>query len=62
MDLVASLRAKATHLEAKKERMIIELRYFMGYSQEEVSKRLFISQVQVSRIEKKILNKLKQLI
>ena len=46
----------------KKERMIIELRYFMGYSQEEVSKRLFISQVQVSRIEKKILNKLKQLI
>lgn len=47
---------------SKKERLIIELRYFQGYSQEEVSKRFFVSQVQISRLEKKILEKLKVLI
>ena len=47
---------------SKKEKMIIELRYFNGYSQEEVAKRLFTSQVQISRMEKKILEKLKTLI
>ena len=45
-----------------KERMIIELRYFDGLTQIEVAKRLFVSQVQVSRIENKILDKLKILI
>ena len=45
-----------------KERMIIELRYFDGLTQSEVAKRLFVSQVQVSRIENKILDKLKILI
>ncbi len=43
----------------KKERLIIELRYFQGFSQTEVANRLFLSQVQVSRLEKKILEKLK---
>lgn len=43
----------------KKERLLIQLRYFDGYTQQEVAQRLFISQVQVSRLEKKILGKLK---
>ena len=43
----------------KKERLIIELRYFEGFTQVEVANRLFLSQVQVSRLEKKILEKLK---
>lgn len=43
----------------KRERLIIELRYFEGFTQEEIAKRLFLSQVQISRLEKKILEKLK---
>ncbi len=43
----------------KKEKLIIELRYYNGLSQQEVANRLYISQVQVSRIEKTILKKLK---
>lgn len=46
---------------SKKERLIVELRYFDGLTQSEVSERLNISQVQVSRIESKILAKLKEL-
>lgn len=46
----------------KKERLLIELRYFQGYTQQEVANRLFMSQVQVSRLEKKIIEKLKVLI
>ena len=46
----------------EKEKLIIELRYFDGLTQSEVSKRLFVSQVQISRIESKILDKLKILI
>lgn len=46
----------------KKERLIIELRYFDGLSQQEVSSRLNYSQVQISRLETKILEKLKTLI
>ena len=45
----------------KKERLIIELRYFDGLTQSEISQRLNISQVQVSRIESKILSQLKEL-
>ncbi|MDD6302071.1 MAG: sigma-70 family RNA polymerase sigma factor [Bacillales bacterium] len=44
----------------KKERLIIELRYFDGFSQLEVSRRLNVSQVQISRLETKILEKLKE--
>ena len=46
----------------KKERLIIELRYFDGLSQQEVSQRLNYSQVQISRLESKILDKLKSII
>ena len=45
----------------RKERLIVELRYFDGLTQKEVSERLNISQVQVSRIESKILSQLKEL-
>ena len=45
----------------KKERLVIELRYFYGFTQQEVSKRLNMSQVQVSRIETKTLAKLKEM-
>lgn len=43
----------------KIERMIIELRYFDGLTQKDVASRLYMSQVQVSRLEKKILQKIK---
>ncbi len=43
----------------KRDRQIIVLRYFNGCTQSEIAKMLGISQVQVSRIEKKILTKLK---
>lgn len=45
----------------KKEKLIITLRYYDGLSQKEVSERLNVSQVQVSRIETKTLNKLKEM-
>lgn len=44
----------------KRDRQIIILRYFKQKSQSEISKILGISQVQVSRIEKKIINKLRK--
>ncbi|MBR4890986.1 MAG: SigB/SigF/SigG family RNA polymerase sigma factor [Clostridia bacterium] len=40
----------------KRERYIIVMRYFKDKSQSEIAKKLGISQVQVSRLEKKILN------
>ena len=42
-----------------RDRQIIMLRYFNGQTQSQVAKMLNISQVQVSGIEKKILNKMK---
>lgn len=44
-----------------REGIVIRLRYFHGLTQERVSKVLGISQVQVSRIEKKALAKLREL-
>ena len=44
----------------KKERLVIELRYFEGLSQVEVGKRLFLNQVSISRLEKEALLKLKK--
>lgn len=44
-----------------RERMVIKLRYFHGLTQERVSKVLGVSQVQVSRIEKKALSLLREL-
>lgn len=43
----------------EKEKLILYLRYQLDYNQERVAKRLNISQVQVSRLEKKIITKLK---
>lgn len=45
-----------------REAMVIKLRYFHGLTQERVSKVLGVSQVQVSRIEKKALAQLKELL
>ena len=42
------------------EQQIVVLRYFKGKTQTEVAKKLGISQVQVSRIEKRILLNMKQ--
>lgn len=46
----------------EREAMVIKLRYFHGLTQERVSKVLSVSQVQVSRIEKKALAKLRELL
>lgn len=43
----------------EKERLILHMRYQLEYNQERVAKRLHISQVQVSRLEKKIIAKLR---
>ena len=54
-----SLKEALEHLDAK-ERQIIFLRYFQDKTQTDVAKRIGISQVQVSRIEKKVLNQMKE--
>ena len=46
----------------EREAMVIKLRYFHGLTQERVSKVLSVSQVQVSRIEKKALEHLRELL
>jgi RNA polymerase sporulation-specific sigma factor len=46
----------------ERERMVIQLRYFHGLTQERVSKVLAVSQVQISRIEKKALSHLKEML
>lgn len=51
-DLIAKL--------SNKEKEIILLRYFKNKTQTEVSKILGITQVQVSRIEKKILSRMRE--
>ncbi|MFJ7973957.1 SigF/SigG family RNA polymerase sporulation sigma factor [Psychrobacillus sp. NPDC096389] len=43
----------------KREQMIIYLRYYLDCTQSDIAERLGISQVQVSRLEKKILSQLK---
>ena len=55
-----SLRQAIEHLP-EREAMVIRLRYFHGLTQQRVSKVLDVSQVQVSRIEKKAICKLRQL-
>ena len=44
----------------KEERQIIYLRYFSNKTQSEIGKELGISQVQVSRMEKKILKQMRE--
>lgn len=45
---------------SERERLIVYLRYFKDQTQSEVASRLGISQVQVSRLEKKILQAIKE--
>lgn len=56
-DKLALLEAIRTLNE--RERLIVFLRYFRDHTQSEVAERLGISQVQVSRLEKKILQLIK---
>lgn len=44
----------------EKERSIIQMRYFMDKTQTEIAKEIGISQVQVSRLEKKILKSMRE--
>lgn len=53
-----SLQYVLEHLD-QKERQIIVMRYFQDRTQNEVAKQIGISQVQVSRIEKKVLNQMR---
>ena len=46
----------------EREAMVIKLRYFHGLTQDRVSKVLDVSQVQVSRIEKRAIVKLRELL
>ena len=46
----------------EQERMVVQLRYFHGLTQERVAKVLSVSQVQVSRVEKRALGNLKKLL
>ncbi len=46
----------------ERERAVVQLRYFHGLTQERVAKVLGVSQVQVSRIEKKALGNLRELL
>ena len=52
------LKEELSHLDIK-ERQIIFLRYFKDETQTEIARKIGISQVQVSRIEKKVLQKMK---
>jgi RNA polymerase sporulation-specific sigma factor len=54
-----ALRQIITHLKPK-ERKVIYLRYFRDKTQMEVAKEIGVSQVQVSRIEKKVLKYLRE--
>ena len=45
----------------ERERLVIRLRYFHGLTQQRVAKVMSVSQVQVSRIEKKALVLLREL-
>ena len=56
-----SLRQAISRLP-EREAMVIQLRYFHGLTQERVSKVMGVSQVQVSRVEKKALILLRELL
>ena len=45
----------------ERERMVIQLRYFHSLTQQRVAKVLDVSQVQVSRIEKKAIAQLREM-
>src|SRR5690625_721901 len=54
------LLEEAINRLTEREQLIVYLRYFKDQTQTEVAKRLNISQVQVSRLEKKILQQMKE--
>ncbi|MBC7286616.1 MAG: SigB/SigF/SigG family RNA polymerase sigma factor [Armatimonadetes bacterium] len=54
--------AAALKLLSPRERDVIRLRYFEGLSQAEVGKRLGISQMHVSRLQHRALNKLREIL
>ena len=56
------LKENKSEENKKEEKEIIMLRYFEDRTQSEIGELLNISQVQVSRIEKKVLSKLKSYI
>lgn len=56
-----SLRQAITNLP-EREAVVIKLRYFHGMTQDRIAKVLAVSQVQVSRIEKKAIEELRQLL
>lgn len=56
-----SLRQAVDRLP-ERERLVIQLRYFHGLTQDRVAKVLSVSQVQISRIEKKSLAALRELL
>ena len=43
-----------------KEQQLIKMRYYLDMNQEEIAKEFNVSQVQISRLEKKIIGKLKR--
>ena len=53
---------QAIEMLPEKERMIIALRYFRAYTQQECAAVVKLSQVQVSRLEKRALQKLRSLV
>ena len=56
-----SLRQAISRL-SEREAMVIQLRYFHGLTQERIARVLDVSQVQVSRIEKKAISSLRELL
>jgi RNA polymerase sporulation-specific sigma factor len=54
-----ALKEAVEHLD-ERERLIVYLRYYKDQTQSEVATRLGITQVQVSRLEKKILKQIKE--
>lgn len=44
---------------SEREQLVIRLRYYADFTQTEVAERLGVSQVQVSRMEKKILQRMR---
>lgn len=52
----------ALNMLNEREKLIIYLRYYKDQTQSEVARRLSVSQVQISRLEKKILEEMKVLI
>ena len=46
----------------RKEQLFVHLRFYEGLTQSEIAQRLFTSQVQISRLEKSVLEKMRQIL